>query len=163
MDTVKKRILVVDDDQSVRDSLKKILMDSGHEVSVAADGEAGAAQIQAGEFDLVVLDLDLPKLCGFDLLDLVGSGGSPRPVVVLSGMLAACEPESLAGADAVLEKPPDVDLLLSTVSGLLAGSPEARIRQAPTAAPSRTPRAAAASAGNVEDELRASAAQIRNL
>lgn len=159
----KKRILVVDDDQGVRDSLEKILTESGHEVVLASDGTQGAANIHDDEFDLVVLDLELPTLCGFDLLDLLSTDSPTCPVIVLTGMLGDCEPGSLAGADVVLEKPPDVALFLSAVSALLAGSTQNRLRQACNAPSGRNVRVKATSPVLAADELRATAATIRNV
>ena len=158
-----KRILVVDDDRGVRDSLKRILAESGHDVVLASDGSQGAQQIDNEEFDLVVLDLDLPKLCGFDLLDLLGAHSPTRPVIVLTGMLGDCEPGSLAGADVVLEKPPDVSLFLSAVSVLLGGSLQSRMRQACNAPSGRNIRVKPMPPVHAANELRATAAAIRNI
>lgn len=159
----KKRILVVDDDEGVRESLKKLLTESGHEVVLAQDGAMGAANIHDDDFDLVVLDLDLPKLCGFDLLDMLSAHSPTHPVIVLTGMLGDCEPGSLAGADIVLEKPPDVALFLAAVTTLLGSSTHTRMRQACNAPSGRNVRVKTLSTALVADELRATAAAIRNV
>ncbi len=125
-----KRIVIVDDDASVRDSLKKVLQEAGYEVVLATDGEAGAECLSRQESDLLILDLDLPKLSGFDLLDLLAECDPLLPVIVLTGQADQCEPGALAGANVLLEKPPDVGMLLETVAGLLDEATEARAGKA---------------------------------
>lgn len=61
-------ILVVDDEENLRNLLSKILSDGGHVVETAADGEAALAKYKASRFDLVLLDLKLPKLDGMSVL-----------------------------------------------------------------------------------------------
>src|SRR5713101_9096122 len=61
-------ILVVDDEENLRNLLSKILSDGGHAVETAADGEAALAKYKASRFDLVLLDLKLPKLDGMSVL-----------------------------------------------------------------------------------------------
>ena len=117
---MKPCVLVIDDDASIRAALKKVLAESGYRVVLAADGREGTRRLKEQECDLVVLDLDLPKISGWDILDLTAAGCSLLPVVVLTGYSGECVPGALVGADALLEKPPEVGLLLKTIAGLLA-------------------------------------------
>ncbi|MCI0535102.1 MAG: response regulator, partial [Verrucomicrobiales bacterium] len=65
---IKERLLVVDDDGSVRDSLKKVLEETGYDVILAAGAEEAEGKIDAQEFDLLILDLNLPDRDGWDVL-----------------------------------------------------------------------------------------------
>jgi CheY-like chemotaxis protein len=79
------KILIVDDDLYLRDLYEEILKEEGHEVTTAADGEEGLAKINAGAYDLVLLDVMMPKLDGLGLLKKLGEEAPlPKaPVVVL--------------------------------------------------------------------------------
>src|SRR5438552_9209712 len=61
-------ILVVDDEENLRNLLTKILREDGYAVETAADGEEGLAKYKAGRYQLVLLDLKLPKLDGMSVL-----------------------------------------------------------------------------------------------
>lgn len=126
---MRKRILIVDDDAAVGEALRRVLAATGYEVVWIADGEAGVSRLQQEPFDLLLLDLNLPKVSGFDILDLVGERYPCLPVLILTGQLEHCEPGALSGADVLLEKPPDVTLLLKTVEGLLSESAATRLRR----------------------------------
>jgi DNA-binding response OmpR family regulator len=126
---MKKRILVIDDDVSVRDALKKILNTSGYSVKLASDGREGADSLARDKFDLLVLDLDLPNVSGFDILDVAAERDASLPILILTAMADQCETGSVAGADAVLEKPPDVWLLMNTIERLLAETPAERLER----------------------------------
>lgn len=79
------RILIVDDNEDVRRILALRLALAGYEVADAADGRAGLAALRAGRWDLVLLDLAMPELDGFDVLSaLRGEAPSAPPVVVIT-------------------------------------------------------------------------------
>lgn len=63
-----QKILVVEDDQFLRELYDELLRDEGYEVSLAADGQEGLEKITAGGFDLVLLDIMLPKIDGLEIL-----------------------------------------------------------------------------------------------
>ncbi len=67
------RILVVDDEESIRDLLTRVLSNAGHRVTVAETGAAALAALAKARFDLVVLDKNLPDMGGLDVLRLVRS------------------------------------------------------------------------------------------
>lgn len=79
-----KRILVVEDDSSISLGLRMNLEAEGYSVEVAEDGEAGLARAQQGAFDLVILDVMLPKLNGFELLRRLRETDQITPIIVLS-------------------------------------------------------------------------------
>lgn len=78
------RILVVEDEDKLRRALQRGLAEAGHKVETAEDGEAGLALAGAEPFDLVVLDLMLPGLDGFGVLDRLRARGVATPVLILS-------------------------------------------------------------------------------
>jgi DNA-binding NtrC family response regulator len=120
-----KRILIVDDDSSVRESLQKILTDAGYGVSAAPDGDAAEAEF--GKADLLVLDLNLPIQDGWDVLGRVNSEFPLLPVIVITGLADQLDERTIPGASAFLEKPIEVSQLLETIEHLLSQPPEERI------------------------------------
>ncbi len=84
--TLKKRVLVIDDSLTVREIQRKILDRAGYEIEVAVDGADGWNAIRAGRFDLVVTDVDMPRMDGIELVGLIK--GSPNlrhlPVMIVS-------------------------------------------------------------------------------
>jgi DNA-binding NtrC family response regulator len=127
LDTTKKQILIIDDDSSVRDALEKVLAGTGYKVELAANGTAGLAKLNELYFDLLLLDLNLPDLTGFDILDVAAERTPLVPVIILTGEAEQCAPGSLAGAAALLNKPVDVLELLKTIEQVLAQPAESRL------------------------------------
>ena len=83
------RILVVEDDPALRDLYVLILKDAGYEVDQAEDGEVALASIQKGGYDLVLLDIVLPKLDGVHILSQLKTNPPVLPnkkIVVLSNL-----------------------------------------------------------------------------
>lgn len=117
------RILVVDDNASNRDLLKRRLERQGHSVVLAEDGSSALALIESGNFDLVLLDLLMPDVSGFDVLVALKSRSSLRdiPVIMISALQ---EIDSIvrcieAGAEDYLAKPFDPVLLRARVGSSL--------------------------------------------
>jgi DNA-binding NtrC family response regulator len=123
--TMKKRILIVDDDISIRSSLQKILSESGYEVSSAPDGDS--AEDEFRKSDLLILDLNLPIQDGWDVLGHVNAGFPLLPVIVITGLADQLDEHTIPGASAFLEKPIEVSALLRTVERLLSAPPEKRL------------------------------------
>lgn len=124
---MKKRILIVDDDGSVRESLQKILTGADYAVTTAPDGES--AEIEFGKTDLLVLDLNLPIQDGWDILGKVNSDYPLLPVIVVTGLADQLDERTIPGAAAFLEKPIEVPLLLETIERLLNQTPEERMEE----------------------------------
>jgi two-component system, OmpR family, response regulator len=78
------RILIVEDDLVLADGLKNSLMQSSYAVDLANNGEAADGILAYQPFDLVVLDLGLPKLSGFEVLKRLRARGSKMPVLILT-------------------------------------------------------------------------------
>lgn len=132
---MKKQILIVDDDEAVRGSMKHLLQETGYAVTEASDGAQGVTRLQQEHVDLMILDLGLPKMNGFDLLDFATNHYRTVPILVVTALAGQCEAGALAEADAVLEKPPEVAHLLGLIEQLLAKA------RAPRPQPSAFPRA----------------------
>ena len=117
-------ILVVDDDRDIRQLVEKILTAQGHKVSQAEDGEAGLGFVLVKKPDLVLLDLNLPKMDGFEVCRRLKSDKATREIPVI--MLTAAYPEwedaqkgFELGADEYVIKPFASDLLLHNIERLL--------------------------------------------
>ena len=114
---MKPRVLVVDDDQGIRYTLREILEASGLAVDEAADGEAALAQFAAVPADLVITDLRMPKLDGMALLARL-QAQSPRPRVVVitaHGSERQAVAAMQAGAFDYFRKPFEIEELLAVV------------------------------------------------
>src|SRR5436189_857556 len=115
------KILIVDDEQSIRSTLAKILEDEGHRAALADSGEEALAQFARDEFDLIVLDLWLPGVDGMTVLERLRSAGAP-PVIVISGHgnIDTAVRATRLGAYDFLEKPLSLERVVLTVNHALA-------------------------------------------
>lgn len=115
------RILVVEDDPALRDTLAEVLRDGGHDVRVAGDGEAALATIDTWEPQLIVLDLMMPRMDGFAFVQAQRSRvGSPTAKVLLLSAAHGVEAAAVElRADAWLVKPFGLDDVLAAVDQLL--------------------------------------------
>jgi len=127
---MKKRILIIDDDASIRSSLEKILSENGYALTVAPDGDS--AQAQFAQADLLILDLNLPVQDGWDILGDVTAGYPLLPVIVITGLADQLDERTIPGASAFLEKPIEVPALLQTVERLLNQTAEERVAASKT-------------------------------
>lgn len=108
------RLLVVDDDPSIRGLLAAQLTDAGHEVAVAPDGESARDDLAVTPYDALVLDVMMPGMSGWELLSWVrGEGGLATPVVLLTARDVADDVRRgyELGANAVMSKPYDFEEL----------------------------------------------------
>ena len=114
------RILVVEDSEALRMAMQKGLERSGFVVDVVADGQQGWIHASRSDYDVVVLDLLLPKLDGLTLLRRLRAAGSAVHVLVLTAKSTVRERiEGLAaGADDYLGKPFDFDELVARIQAL---------------------------------------------
>ncbi len=114
-------ILVVEDDVPLARLMEALLQSAGHRVHTVADGQSGLDAIHAERPALVLLDLTIPKLDGWEVLSRLKETDGAPPVILFTGHRAAGERAQSAGAAAAILKPFDVDDLLDTVERLLAG------------------------------------------
>lgn len=117
------RILLIDDKEEVLGTLKEILVSAGHTVSAAESGEAGIAAFRQGEFDLVLSDLGMPGMSGWDVAREVRESKPTVPVVLVTGWDEQVDPELLrqSGVVRVVAKPVEMEGLLRIVSDVLRG------------------------------------------
>ncbi len=115
------RILVADDDETVRATLERRLYDGGYEPLLAANGAEALEVLDRKHVDLILLDLGMPVLDGFALLDQLRRGGLDTPILVLSSH-QGLEDKKRAfnlGADDYVVKPADGEELLLRINALL--------------------------------------------
>ena len=130
MTTITKRILVVDDESSIREALSKVLHAEDYEVVTAASGQEAIAKFGADKIDLLLLDLGLPVKDGWGTLKWLARVNPLLPIVFITGRSNQRELAEQAGADALMEKPLDVPHLLQTIHELMQEPPEQRAQRA---------------------------------
>jgi DNA-binding NtrC family response regulator len=115
------RILIVDDDNTIRKTLKAILEDEGYTVDLAATGQEAIQKTEENAYDIALLDIRLPDMEGVELLKLIKDNVPKTRKIMLTGYpsmqnaIAALNKD----ADAYLVKPVDVEKLLSTIKDQL--------------------------------------------
>ena len=114
------RILVVEDDEIAAEYVRKGLMEAGHVVDLAGDGELGLEMAKAADYDALVLDRMLPKRDGLSLLTELREDGDATPVLILSALGEVDQKvEGLrAGGDDYLAKPYSFTELLARVEAI---------------------------------------------
>lgn len=115
------KVLIVEDEKLLADSLRRLLTQKGFSVECVYDGEGGAAYALAGMYDLLILDVMMPKLDGFEVARRVRSSRCGVPILMLT---ARSELEDRirglnSGADYYLTKPFDSRELLACINALL--------------------------------------------
>ncbi|MDQ3281860.1 MAG: response regulator, partial [Acidobacteriota bacterium] len=115
------RILIIDDEPSIRTTLASILEDEGHRTTSCESGEEGVAQFARDEFDLILLDLWLPGIDGLGVLERLRNAGAP-PIIMISGhgSVDAAVKATRLGAYDFLEKPLSLERVLLTVNHALS-------------------------------------------
>jgi CheY-like chemotaxis protein len=121
-------ILIVDDDPAVQAAIRIVLQRAGHAVVVASDGHRGLAIFEAGDFDLLILDIFMPGMDGLETMRLIHQRQPLIPILVISGRPispdSSTSPDFLKmatklGAISSLQKPFRSVDLLAAVSGCL--------------------------------------------
>src|SRR5437867_12880548 len=82
---MKQRVLVVDDESSIRSSLRMILQHAGYQVLEAASGQEGLDRIASDDPDVVILDIKMPGMDGLEVLEKLHQQSHGVPVIVVSG------------------------------------------------------------------------------
>ena len=117
-----RRILIVDDDPDIIETVRYALENDGHEVLVARDGNQGLAMAERDDPDLIILDMMMPKRSGFLVMEkLRRSSGDPHKIIMITaneGNRHKAYAEML-GVDDYIRKPFNMDRLLESVTRLL--------------------------------------------
>ncbi len=110
-------ILIVDDESSIRRTLKEILEYEKYSVDEAEDGEEALQKLRAGSYDIVLLDVKMPKRDGLEVLAIATEEMPEVPIVMISGHgnIETAVEATKAGAFDFVEKPPDLNRLLVTL------------------------------------------------
>jgi len=114
------RILIVEDDRKLAYQLKKGIEEQGHAVAVACDGTEGLEAAKRGEFDVLVVDVMLPGLDGFSIVQRLRTGKNATPILLLTARDAADDIVTGldAGADDYLTKPFSFKILMARLRAL---------------------------------------------
>lgn len=121
------RILVVDDEPAIRALVAKIIERAGFPVDTARDGADAIAKLDSAKYAVIVLDLMMPNVDGYALIEHVrGRGGAPPAIIVISAADSAAL-RRLDGAmvHSILRKPFDIDVLCDLVSAAASAAEEA--------------------------------------
>ena len=112
-----RRILVVDDEAVVCDSIRKVLALDQHEVEAAASGQGALAAFQTGKFDLIVIDYEMPGMKGDKLAAAIKALAPQQPIIMMTayGEALRFSGEFPLAVDLVMSKPFDLQELRKTV------------------------------------------------
>jgi DNA-binding response OmpR family regulator len=121
------RVLVIDDDPSIRQMVAYALDDAGYHVAEAPDGRAALELIGRQHPDLILLDMKMPGMDGWDFVRRYRARyGKGVPIIVLTAALDAAQRGADVNAAAYVAKPFDLDVLVERVSAIagMMGTPE---------------------------------------
>ena len=122
-----RRVLVVEDDSSIREMVALALEDAGYGVTAAGDGETAIELIPKEPPDVLLVDLLMPLMDGFEFMRRYADSGGHSPIIVLSAARDVDFARHKLTAAAVIEKPFDLNELIATVDRIAgpATSPDA--------------------------------------
>ena len=111
------KILIIDDERSIRNSLKEILADEGYDVDTAENGVQGCSMVEKEKYDVVFCDIKMPEMDGMEVLDRFTAMGIDAAVVMISGhgdidTAVECIKK---GAFDFIQKPLDLNRILITI------------------------------------------------
>jgi DNA-binding response OmpR family regulator len=111
-------ILVIDDDERVRTVLRDILLFGGFQVIEASDGKSGIGYFEKGGFDMVLTDLGMPEMNGWDVAKWIKSRTPQIPVALITGWGTNLDEDKIkeSGVDWIIGKPFQVNEVLETVN-----------------------------------------------
>lgn len=112
-----KKLLIIDDEKSIRKALREILEYEKYQVDEASDGSEGIAMIQKDKYDIILCDIKMPKMDGIEVLDKIMHISSDTPVIMISGhgTIETAVEAVKKGAFDFIAKPLDLNRLLVTL------------------------------------------------
>lgn len=118
------KILIVDDEKSIRETLREILEYEKYDVDEAEDGQQGLEKLSSGEYDVVLCDIKMPKMDGLELLDAAMEKGLAGSFIMISahGTIETAVEATKKGAFDFMQKPPDLNRLLVAVRNAMERS-----------------------------------------
>ena len=116
---MKPRLLVVDDDYSVRESVRKLLESEGYEALPARDANEALEQFKSQRVDLVILDINLGGDNGWEVFASMTARNPFVPTIVITGEWGQREKAVTLGVEGLIEKPIDVDRFLEQIERFL--------------------------------------------
>jgi len=126
---MKAKLLVVDDDHAVRESLRKLLEAQGYEVLGAADASEAREHFNTRRIDLVVLDINLGVDNGWQVFEAMTRTNPYVPTIVITAEWGQREQAVALGVEGLIEKPIDVPVLLQLIRDLLAETARAKLKR----------------------------------
>jgi DNA-binding NtrC family response regulator len=119
-ENIEARILVVDDEVALAETMRDLLMFHGYEVEIAANGVQSQSSLSNQKFDLVISDIRMPMMDGMQLLSFINEHHRGTPVILISGFSDYDEKTaSEKGARGLVSKPMDVENLIKLVKNNL--------------------------------------------
>ncbi|HWQ69112.1 MAG TPA: response regulator [Patescibacteria group bacterium] len=117
---VRRKILVVDDDLSIRELLADYLEQAGFEVKTAPDGRAGLKALDESHFDIILSDFRMPGMSGLEMAAVIRQTNPAIPIILITGDAYALESEAVAraGITRVLLKPLKMNELLNCAQSM---------------------------------------------
>ncbi len=117
------RVLVVDDEEQIRDVVKRLLTLHGHAVDIAIDGAAAVDQLQKKPYDLLIIDRAMPKMSGVEAVAMIRSSPKFKSLkilmVTMTSLTKDVDAAYEAGVDGYVVKPFDMDKLIKKVEETL--------------------------------------------
>jgi two-component system, NtrC family, nitrogen regulation response regulator NtrX len=115
------KILIIDDERSIRNTLREILEYERYEVSEAKDGEEGIEMLKKHNYDVVLCDIKMPKMDGLEVLEKAKEMGKEEQFIMISahGTIETAVEATKKGAYDFIQKPPDLNRLLVTLKNAL--------------------------------------------
>jgi len=122
----KAHILVIDDEEFIRSVLSRTLAQADHQVTVAEDGEKGVQLFKEGEFDIVLTDLGMPGMSGWEVCRMIKEVSPRTPVGMITGWGDERNQSKMEeyGLDFFISKPFDLDQILNVVAETMESKEE---------------------------------------
>ena len=130
-----KKILVIDDSETIRQQVKQALASTGYEIVEAVDGVDGLEKVRGmSDLDMALCDVNMPRMNGLDMIAEVQRSGAKIPILMLTteGQPSLIKRAREAGAKGWIVKPFKPELLVAEVTKLIAAAPPAAGSPVPT-------------------------------